>query len=373
MEALFQRKINKDGWCETLWETYLEINLSNIKYNLNAMRNLDKDAMFCAVLKADAYGLGAVKIAKEIEKDIDYIAVARLVEAIDLRKNNIKTPILILGYVPVEDIEKCIEYDIDIAIYDLELAKSINDYIDTKIKGHLALDTGHSRIGFRDFEIDKIKELKKLDKIDIISAFSHFSTADEEDKSYTKYQNDTFNKIIDQVKDDFDFKFVHISNDASAIGHNITKDMVRSGISLYGIYPSDYMKEKNQIDIKKSFELYSSVSFVKEVKKGTYISYGRTFKAPKDMKIATVSIGYDDGYFRKFSNCGTMLINGRKCQVVGRVCMDQVMVDVSNIDCKIGDKVIVYPDIYKEANKADTIVYELMTAVSKRVPRIYKK
>ncbi|MDY3006882.1 alanine racemase [Anaerococcus porci] len=354
-------------------ETYLEVNLSNIKYNLNAMRNLDKDAMFCAVLKADAYGLGAVKIAKEIEGDIDYIAVARLSEAIELRENSIDTPILILGYVPVENIEKCIKYNIDIAIYDLDLAKAINSCIDNKIKGHLALDTGHSRIGFRDFEIDKIKELKKLDNIDIISAFSHFSTADEEDKSYTKFQYETFNKIIDKVKNDFDFKFVHISNDASAIAHNITKDMVRSGISLFGIYPSDYMRELNQIEIKKTFELYSSVSFIKEVKKGTYISYGRTFKAPKNMKIATISIGYADGYFRKFSNCGTMIINGKPCQVVGRVCMDQVMVDITGLDCKVGDKVIVYSDIYEEANKVDTIVYELMTSVSTRVPRIYKK
>lgn len=356
-----------------MWETYLEVDLTAIRYNLKIMRNIDKDAMFCAVLKADAYGLGAVEIAKEIEDDIDYIAVARLSEAIDLRKNNIKKPILILGYVPVEDIEKCLIYDIDIAIYDLDLAKAINDKISKKIKAHLTLDTGHGRIGFREFELDKIRKLKNLENIDIISAFSHFSTADEEDKSYTKMQYDKFNYIINELKDDFNFEFVHISNDASAIGHKITKDMLRSGISLFGIYPSDYMKDKKEVELKKSFELYSTISFVKNVKKGTYISYGRTFRAKKDMKIATVAIGYADGYKRSFSNLATLLVNGKACKVVGRVCMDQLMIDVSEVDCKIGDKVIVYPDIYESARMIDTIVYELMTSINKRVPRIYKK
>lgn len=353
-------------------ETYLEVYIENIKYNLKNIRKIDQSSMFCAVLKADAYGLGAVNIAKSIEDDIEYIAVARLSEAIDLRKNNIKKPILILGYVPVEDIEKCLEYDIDISIYSLDLARSINEKIDKKINCHLVLDTGHGRIGFRDFEIDKILKLKDLENINIISAFTHFATADEKDHSYTKLQKEKFNSIIEKVKDDFDFKFVHIANDAGAIEHSITKDMVRSGISLYGIYPSDYMKDNKKIDLKKAFELYTSISFVKYVEKGTYISYGRTFKADRKMKIATVPIGYADGYQRSFSNCGVMLVNGKKARVVGRVCMDQLMLDVTEIDCKIGDKVVVYPDIYEEAGKIDTIVYELMTSVNKRVPRVYK-
>lgn len=355
-----------------MWETYLEINLENLKFNLKSMRNIDKNAMFCAVLKADAYGLGAVKIGKEIENNIDYIAISSIKEALELRENDIKAPILVLGYVPVEDVQNCIDHDIDIALYSFDLAKKINEKIDQKINVHLALDTGHGRIGFRDFEIDKIRELKKFDKINIISAFSHFATADEEDESYTMLQMEKFNYIVDQVREDFNFKFVHIANDAAAIGHKITKDMVRSGISLYGIYPSDYMRDKKQIELKKCFELYTSISFVKNVNKGSYISYGRTFKADRKMKIATVAIGYADGYQRKFSNLGEMLVNGKKAKVVGRVCMDQLMLDVTGIDCKIGDRVIVYPDIYVEAKKIDTIVYELMTSVSKRVPRIYK-
>lgn len=352
-------------------ETYLQIDIDDLKFNLKNIKNINKHALFCAVLKADAYGLGAVKIAQEIEDSIDYIAVARLSEAIDLRENGIKTPILILGYVPIDEINKCKEYNIDISVYNLDLARKINRKISGKINAHLVLDTGHGRIGFRDFEIDDILKLNDLKNINIIAAFSHFSTADEEDKTYTEYQLENFYSIINQVKDTFNFKFVHIANDAGAIGHRITKDMVRSGISLYGIYPSDYMRERKDIELKQCFKLISTISLVKYVKKGSFISYGRTFRAEKDMKIATVPIGYADGYSRKFSNCGEMLVNGKKAKVVGRVCMDQLMLDVDNIDCNIGDEVVVYPDIYEEANKIGTIVYELMTSVNKRVPRIY--
>lgn len=355
-----------------MWETYLEVNLSNIKYNLKTMRSLDKDAMFCAVLKADAYGLGAVKIAKEIESDIDYIAVARLVEAIELRKNNINTPILILGYVDISRINTCVELDIDIPIYGLDYAKKVNGAVNGKINCHLALDTGHGRIGFRDFEIEEILQLKEYENLNIISAFTHFATADEEDSEYTDLQKKKFDYIIDKVKDTFKFKFIHIANDAGAIHHNITKDMIRSGISMYGIYPSDYLKSENEIKLEQSFELVSSIALVKEVEKGTYISYGRTFQADKKMKVATIALGYADGYDRLFSNKGEMKINGKVAKVIGRVCMDQLMLDVTGIDCSIGDKVIVYPDIYKEANKISTIVYELMTSVNKRVPRVYK-
>lgn len=353
--------------------TYLIVDIDKIKENIKNIRNIDKDAMFAAVIKANAYGLGAVDIAKEIEDDVDYFTVARFSEAKQLRENKIKKPILILGYVDLNDVKACVDLDIEIPIYDLEYAKEINKILQSKVKAHIALDTGHGRIGFRDYELEKIYELKNLNNINIISAFSHFSTADEEDISYTKEQNEKFNYIIEKTKDLFNYKFVHIANDAAVIKHKISKDMIRSGISMYGIYPSDLLKEENEIKLEQAFKLISTVTFVKNVKKGQYISYGRTFQAEKNMDVATISIGYADGYFRAFSNLGEVEIRGKRCKVLGRVCMDQMMVDVTDLDVKIGDSVNIYPNIYEEADKINTIVYELMTAIDMRIPRIYIK
>lgn len=354
-------------------DTFLLVDLDKIRSNLHELRNLDKDARFAAVVKANAYGLGALTVSQEIEDEVDYFAVARFDEAYELRNNGIKKPILILGYVSIEDAIKCSKLNIEIPIYDLELARAVNDALENKLKVHLAFDTGHGRIGFRDYELEKIREIKNLENIEVISAFSHFATADEEDTSYTKIQNEKFTYIIENTKDIFSYKFTHIANDAGAIKHKITKDMIRGGIGLYGIYPSDLLKEEKEIELKQSFSLISTVSFVKNVKKGQYISYGRTFRAKSDMKVATIAIGYADGYPRSFSNVGRVKINGKFAKVLGRVCMDQMMVDVSDISVKIGDAVEIYPDIYQAANSIDTIVYELMTNVNMRVPRYYMK
>ncbi|MDD7306292.1 MAG: alanine racemase [Peptoniphilaceae bacterium] len=354
-------------------DTFLLVDIDKIKYNLHKLRSLDKDAMFAGVVKANAYGLGAVTICKEIEDEVDYFAVARFDEAYELRNSGIIKPILILGYVCPNDAIKCAKLNIEIPVYDLGLAKQINEILDRKLKVHIALDTGHGRIGFRDYEIDKIKEIKNFENLEVISAFSHFSTADEEDTSYTKLQEKKFTYIIEQTKDTFNYQFTHIANDAGAIKHGITKDMIRSGISLYGIYPSDLLKIEKDIELRQAFSLISTISFVKDVKKGQYISYGRTFRADKAMKVATISIGYADGYPRSFSNKAKVKIAGKEAQILGRVCMDQMMVDVTNINAKIGDRVQIYPDIYQAANSIDTIVYELMTNINMRVPRIYMK
>lgn len=355
-------------------DTYLLVDIDKIKRNINKIRNIGEKTMFAAVIKANAYGLGALTIAKEIENDVDYFTVARFSEAKQLRENHIKKPILILGYVALEDINNCVEYDIEIPIYDLDYSMKINSILNKKtIKAHLALDTGHGRIGFREYEIDKIKKLKELNNIDIISAFSHFSTADEKDLSYTNLQNDRFNNIINCTRELFNYKFVHISNDAGAIKHSITQDMIRSGISMYGIYPSNLLKDEKNIELEQSFELRSTISFVKYINEGEYVSYGRTFQASKKTKVATITIGYADGYSRLFSNLGFVKIKNNLCRVIGRVCMDQMMVDISGLDVEIGDEVIIYPDIYKEADKIGTIVYELMTSIDMRIPRIYIK
>lgn len=353
-------------------ESYLLVDLDKVVKNINLIKKRNENSKFCAVLKANAYGLGSLEIAQYIKNHIDYIAVAKFKEAKYLRDNGIKTPILILGYLPIDKYRECENLNIDVVIYDLDYAKKINNCIKSSINCHLALDTGHTRIGFRDYEIKEIKELKKLDKLNFIGCFSHFSTADEKDTSYSEKQYKKFTYIINEIKDDFDFKLIHINNSASSLVYNFNSDLSRVGISLYGIYPSEYIKESSDINLYQTFDFKAQISFVKEVKKGTSISYGRTYIAKKDMKVATIVVGYADGFKRAFSNIGEVLVNGKLAKVVGRVCMDQTMIDVSGIDCRIGDYVKIYPDIYKEARKIDTIPYELMTSISNRVPRIYK-
>lgn len=353
-------------------ETYLEVNLDKIRNNILQIKNLSDNSKFCAVVKANAYGLGADIICSEIEDIVDYFAVARLSEGLLLRKSGITKPILILSYVSPEDIEKCSKNNIDISIYDLELAKNI-DKLGFKINGHLVLDTGHGRIGFRENEIDKIRQLTKLENIRIISAFSHFSTADEEDNSFTVLQEEKFDRIIDKVKNDFDFEFVHLSNSAATMWQKIFKGMNRVGISIYGLYPSKVVKENTEIILKKAFKLYSYVHFIKNIEANTPISYGRTFVSDEPMQVATVAIGYADGYNRAFSNKGFIYINGQPCRVLGRVCMDQLMVDITGMNVKIGDRVEVYRHIDEEANLIGTISYELMTNISMRVKRVYIK
>lgn len=353
-------------------ENYLLVDLDKILNNIKSIKEKSQNSKFCAVLKADAYGLGSLEVANYIKNYIDYIAVAQFKEAKYLRDKGIKTPILILGYLPIDKYNECGKLDIDVVIYDLGYAKEINSKLNSKINCHIGLDTGHTRIGFRDFEIEKIKKLKELENLNFIGAFSHFATADEKDLTYTNEQYKKFTYIIDKIKDDFDLNLVHIANSAASMEYDFKSDLLRVGISLYGIYPSDYIKEISKIKLEQSFEFKAQISFVKNVKKGTSISYGRSFTASKDMKVATVAIGYADGFKRAFSNIGEVLVNGKLARVVGRVCMDQMMIDVSDIDCKIGDYITIYPDIYKEANKINTIPYELMTSISKRVPRIYK-
>lgn len=348
-------------------ENYLEVNIDKIRENIINIKN-ESNSLFCAVVKANAYGLGAVEISQNIEDLVDYYAVARIEEALRLRKNNINKPILVLGYVGIDDIRLCHDYDIDITIYDLNFAREINN-LGYRVNCHLAIDTGHSRLGFRDFEIDKINKLKHLTNLNIIAAFSHFATADEDDSDYTDKQYMVFNKIIDDT--DLSFDFVHISNSAGAMKHHIYNNMIRIGIAMYGLYPSDVVKKDTTIKLSRSFNLYSTVSFVKDIKKSTAVSYGRTFISEKDMKIATITIGYADGYFRAFSNVGEVYIDGKPCRVLGRVCMDQIMVDVSGLSVKIGDKVEVYKDIDLEASKISTISYELLTSISPRVNRRY--
>lgn len=363
------------------------IDITAIRKNINNLKKKASKARFYAVIKADAYGLGSVEIMKHIDDIVDGYCVSSVSEAMELRDGATKREILNLGYTQLSEVETVASNYISIAIYDLEYAKKINQILEDKnlrIKGHIKLDTGHGRLGFRKSPqaLDQIIEISKLSNIDLVGIFSHLATADEEDVSHTIEQRDIFQYFIDQLEErGLSFKEKHLANDAGFIKHDFYYDLVRSGICLYGSYPSDLLEEERQVDLYPTFEWLSRVSFVKEVEEGTSISYGRTFIAPSKMKIATVAVGYADGYKRANSNVGYVLIRGQKAPIVGRVTMDQTMVDVTNIEgVQIGDDVTLIGKngdlrIRPEdlALWADTISYEIMTSISKRVFRDYQE
>ncbi|HJG96134.1 MAG TPA: alanine racemase [Romboutsia timonensis] len=365
--------------------TWAEINLDNINFNLNNIKKLLKeDTKICTVLKANAYGHGSVEIAKFLEnKNVDYFAVARLEEAIELRENNIKMPILCLGFVPEESLEYAIKNNITLTIYSLETAKKLNDIsekIGVNANIHIKIDTGMSRIGFEVNEesIDQIIKIANLKNLYIEGIYTHFAKSDEIDKDFTYKQVNRFKFIIDNIeKKGINIPIKHVSNSAAIMDlPNLNFNMVRCGIVLYGCYPSDEVI-KDRLQLKPAMTLKTRVSHIKELKEGTGISYGLRYKTRKQEKIATIPIGYADG-FTRMQNNPKVSINNEVFNVVGRICMDQCMVRIDkDIDIKIGDEVIIFgesnisaDDIAKDLG---TINYEILCMVSRRVDRIYKE
>lgn len=358
----------------------LEVDLGIIRENIKILRSLSNKKFF-AVVKANAYGLGAVEVSRFIENEVDMFCVATIDEAIELRKSGIKKDILILGYIHPENYKYLSEYNIIANIYDFDIAKEMNK-LGKKIRGHIKIETGHNRLGFNpsDDSFEKIRQINSLENICVEGMFSHLSSADEENREYTHLQYEKFQRAVDGLKDINENWIKHLSNDAGVLAYDVKYDAFRSGISLYGMYPSQYMKEKYNVGIQNSFRLISRISFIKELEKGEGVSYNHTFVTDKKMKVATVSIGYADGYFRLISNKGYVLINGKKAKIIGRVTMDQLMVDISDIDAKIHDEVVligksgeqsISPDLVSKW--ADTISYEIMTSISNRVYRVYKR
>ncbi len=367
--------------------TWSEVNLNAITQNINNVRSiLNSNTKILAVVKADAYGHGADEVALALVKtNVDYFGVATIEEAMDLRKIGIKTPILILGAIYNENIEEIIENDITSTVFDYKTAKSISSVaikLGKKAKIHIKIDTGMTRIGFdvNKNSIDEISKISKLDNIEIEGLFSHFAKADEEDKNPTHKQFEKFMYVKNElVNMGINIPICHICNSAGIIDFpEYQLDMVRSGIITYGHYPSDCVN-KEKIKLTPAMTFKTLVANIREVEKGTQIGYGGTFVAEKNTKIATVLAGYADGYSRFLSNKAEVLINGKRCRVAGRVCMDQTMVDVSHLkNINLGDEVILFGKsgnnivtVEEVAQIIGTINYEVLCAVSKRVPRIY--
>lgn len=351
---------------------YAEIDLGAIRNNLiNIKKHVQKKLL--VVIKANAYGHGAMRVAEAVCDIADYFAVATIEEAIQLREIGIKTPILILGYVSPEYFSDLVKYDIDQTVFDYEsallLAKAGG-------KAHIAIDTGMSRIGFapNDESVEIIKKINELDGIKIEGIFTHFSTADEPDKSFTMKQFEIFNDFVKKLEDNGVYiPLKHVANSAAIIDMpQTTLDMVRCGIITYGLKPSD---DVGDIEITPALKLKSHVVNVKKVPKGTPISYGRTYVTDAERVIATIPVGYADGYPRALSNKGRVVINGKFAPITGRVCMDQFMVDVTDIpNVKVGDTVGLIDEMIpcEEIAKIEgTINYETVCKISDRVTRIY--
>ncbi len=363
-----------------------EINLDAAAYNLKNMKNnLEKETRIIAVVKTDGYGHGAVPIARMAE-ELDYIwgfAVATIEEAVMLRREGVQKPILVLGFVFPDGYEDAVRYDIRLAVFKLSMARQLSEEAVRQGKTaylHIKVDTGMGRIGFPDDgdSADAVKEISLLPQVQIEGLFTHFARADEKDKRAARQQLSRyldFSRMLEERGIEIPMR--HCSNTAGIFDlKEANLDAVRAGISIYGLYPSDEVN-KFAVAITPVMSLKSHVAFIKDVEPGTAISYGGTFVAEHRMRIATIPVGYGDGYPRSLSNKGYVLIRGRRAPITGRVCMDQFMVDVTDIpDAREGDMVTL---IGSEGGQEITMEllgelsgrfnYELACDIGKRVPR----
>ena len=374
-----------------------DIDLDAVRYNIETVKALNpKDRKVCLVIKADAYGHGAVTFAKEFADIADYYAVAEMDEAVELRNAGVTTPILILGYTDEEDFGRAIENDITIAIYDVEAAQKLSALALSKegakkAKVHIKVDSGMSRIGFQCTEEDVTKALQiySMEGIEAEGIFTHYAKADYMDKSDAEKQYKNFSWFVSEMESKgASFKIRHIDNSAGAMEiHSEGFDMVRLGIVIYGLYPSEEIDKS--VVLKPAMALRSKVIHVKILPAGRGIGYGWSYVTEEPRRIATVSVGYADGYPRALSNVGRVLIHGKYAPIVGRVCMDQIMVDVTDIDSetisedsivRVGDEVVLFGtqgensiSVEEVAEPANSFNYEEVCNISRRVPRIYFK
>lgn len=367
---------------------YAEISLEAIGHNIREVKKrLPEGVKLLGVVKANAYGHGAVPVASYLENQVDYFATATIEEAVELRENGISAPILILGYVSPSQYSDLVEYDITQTIDSYAQALALEKEAarqNRKAKAHLAVDTGMTRIGFQvtEHDADEAAKIADLPHIELEGMFTHFSCADQEDKTYCSVQMEKYDKMTALLAErGVTIPLRHICNSAGIMEFDDHRfEMVRSGIITYGIYPSEEVK-KERLDLIPALSWKSHVIHVKEVGPGIGVSYGATYVTEKPMtRIATVSAGYADGYPRALSNQGCVLIHGKKVPIIGRICMDQMMVDVTDIpDVQVedvvtlvgtdGDETITIEEI---ANPAARFDYEMLCDISSRVTRVYK-
>ncbi len=366
------------------FRTEAAIDLDAAEHNFNVTRaKLPQHVKLLCVIKADAYGHGAVELAKLFEGRADFYGVACIEEAIELIQAGIKTPVLILGAVAREYFADIVKYGIRIPIFSYDDAKALSEEAQRQGKTvpfHLCVDTGMSRIGFQVSEqsADVCKEIACLPGIFAEGLFSHFATADEADLSKAVAQRERFKQFIRMLEArGMDIPIKHINNSAGIMNFDEYFDMCRMGIILYGLYPSHEV-DKSLLRIKPAMEWRTHISFIKELEAGREISYGGTYKTQETRRIATIPVGYADGYPRCLSNRGKVLINGQFAPITGRVCMDQFMVDITGMDAQVGDTVILIGksgehelSMEEVSESAYSFNYELPCRIARRVPRTY--
>ena len=372
--------------------TWMEIDLDMVEHNYKTIRNhVPSNAGVCCTIKADAYGHGAVRIGKLLDElGGAFFAVSNAEEAIQLRKSGIEKPIMVLGYSPLEITELLAEYRISQCVHSYEYGKAL--LLDARAKGvklaiHIKIDTGMGRIGFpfrnfdEDARLDEIVELCNDEAFIPEGIFTHFPISDNQEKGeeFTRAQYEKFVSVIERLeKRGVTFAVKHCANSAGLIDYpEYSLDMVRAGVLFFGIIPSWEMRNPD-FDLKHTFAWKTVISHVKTVKAGESIGYSRTFIADKDMRVATLPIGYADGFRRSNGNKELKIyIQNKPCSIVGRVCMDQIMIDVSEIDnISVGDEITIFGigspvSVYDYSEMHSTIPHEVMCNIGMRVPRVY--
>ncbi len=371
--------------------SFVEVNSASLRHNFSAVKSIvPKDAHIMAVVKANAYGAGAIK-ASEIflQEGANYLGVAALDEALELRSHFSKTPILILGYSPNSNASMLIDNDLSAMIFSLEQAEVFSQMAlksQKRLKVHLKIDTGMHRLGLEpNFKsIETIKKIRALKGLEIEGIFTHLSNADANIKTHAKNQMKAFNAFLEQLLDQkIEFQYRHAYNSAGILSlcngnENRLLNLYRPGIMLYGFYPSNGMKESCPTILKNVISLKAQIVQIRSVKKGEFIGYGEHFYTNEETLVGTLALGYADGLVRDLGNRIQVAINNQLAPLIGKVCMDQCFVKLNNIEAKEGDEVILFGDKSAKANDAseiaallNTIPYETISTLSKRLERVY--
>ncbi|WQS55001.1 alanine racemase [Helicobacter pylori] len=371
--------------------SFVEVNTASLRHNFSTVKSIvPKDAHIMAVVKANAYGAGAIK-ASEIflQEGANYLGVAALDEALELRSHFPKTPILILGYSPNSNASMLIDNDLSAMIFSLEQAEVFSQMAlksQKRLKVHLKIDTGMHRLGLEpNFKsIETIKKIRTLKGLEVEGIFTHLSNADANIKTHAKNQMKAFNAFLEQLLNQkIEFQYRHAYNSAGILSlcngnENRLLNLYRPGIMLYGFYPSNEMKESSQTILKNVISLKARIVQIKRVKKGEFIGYGEHFYTNEETLVGVLALGYADGLMRALGNRIQVAINNQLAPLIGKVCMDQCFVKLNNIQAKEGDEVILFGDKSAKANDAseiaallNTIAYETISTLSKRLERVY--
>lgn len=372
---------------KTYNRVYARIDLDAIRDNLVAVRNkVPENVRVMAVIKSDAYGHGAVTVADYVDDVVDGYCVAVVEEGMELRRSGITKPMLILGYTDPYQYPDALRNDLTMTVFQYDAAEKLSDLaiaMDTKARVHIKLDTGMGRIGFRpDREsLETVKKICALPGITVEGIFTHFAKADMKGREFTDMQFQRFCGFVKDLENEgINIPVKHVANSAAIMEYPDTYlDQVRSGIITYGLYPSDEV-DQSQLKIRPAMELKSHIVYIKKIKKGDSIGYGGTYVADGERIIGTVPVGYGDGYPRNLSNKGSILVHGRRAPIVGRICMDQFMVDITDIpEAREGDTVTLmgtdengsFLSCEEISELAGSFNYEFCCDVGRRVPRVY--